>query len=614
MTDRLQLRALGYFGPHREPSVIEFGPGLNVIYGASNTGKSFIVETIDFMLGGKGPLRDVPERVGYKHALLAFETSDGEAFTLVRDVAGGPFKRFAGIHTTALPDSDGETLAEQHNERKDDNLSAFLLGLIDLQKQRIKKNQKGETQSLSFRNIARLIVINEEEIIQQRSPLADGGYVSDTANTSAFKLLLTGVDDSSLVPDKAKSAENQNRQAQIDLLNQLIKASQQEVKALAGPPKELSEQLERLEEGMHSRGEQLAISEKEFREASGKRRKVAKQIEEARNRLTEVTALLERFTLLTAHYRSDTNRLEAIAEAGSLFAALGEVDCPLCGAAAEHHRHDRDCDGDVDRVIAAANSEIGKIKLKQGELQTTISSLRQEAAAFENRLPKLEQRLSGLSAEIEKVVAPNLRKMRKTYRDLADKSGEVREALAVHRNLTDLEKRRDDLLALGEQDAASDPKDVDLSTSTVDAFATETLRILKAWHFPNVTRVHFDLKAKDLVIDGKARTSFGKGLRAITQAAFTVSLQEYCFRNDMPHPGFIVLDSPLLSYREPEGDDDDLRSTDLNRHFYDFLSDAGADRQFIIVENTDPPNDFQKRPQVTMFSGNDGQGREGLFL
>ncbi|ENI4023168.1 AAA family ATPase [Pseudomonas aeruginosa] len=44
---------LGFFGPNKEPACVSFGAGLNVIYGASNTGKSFIVEAIDFMLGGK---------------------------------------------------------------------------------------------------------------------------------------------------------------------------------------------------------------------------------------------------------------------------------------------------------------------------------------------------------------------------------------------------------------------------------------------------------------------------------------------------------------------------------------------------------------------------------
>ncbi|MCB1882102.1 MAG: AAA family ATPase, partial [Gammaproteobacteria bacterium] len=64
------LRYLAYFGPDRMPAEILFQPGLNVIYGSSETGKSLIVESIDFMLGQKDPVRDVPERKGYDRIRL----------------------------------------------------------------------------------------------------------------------------------------------------------------------------------------------------------------------------------------------------------------------------------------------------------------------------------------------------------------------------------------------------------------------------------------------------------------------------------------------------------------------------------------------------------------
>ena len=123
----------------------------------------------------------------------------------------------------------------------------------------------------------------------------------------------------------------------------------------------------------------------------------------------------------------------------------------------------------------------------------------------------------------------------------------------------------------------------------------------------------FDPKARDLVIAGKARTARGKGLRAITHAAFTIGLLEYCRAQETPHPGFVVLDSPLLAYRAPEGTEDDLRGTDLNHQFYAYLAAQGSDRQTIIVENDNPPEAVSVRPQVTMFTGNPHSGRYGLF-
>lgn len=118
-TPGFRLRFLGFYGPQKQPSSVTFGPGLNVIYGASNTGKSFIVEAIDFMLGGKPPLRDIPERVGYDLILLGLETLDGKSFTLWRSMDGGGFRLYDGLHQprwpvqipppVATPNSPGKT-------------------------------------------------------------------------------------------------------------------------------------------------------------------------------------------------------------------------------------------------------------------------------------------------------------------------------------------------------------------------------------------------------------------------------------------------------------------------------------------------------------------------
>ena len=61
----------------------------------------------------------------------------------------------------------------------------------------------------------------------------------------------------------------------------------------------------------------------------------------------------------------------------------------------------------------------------------------------------------------------------------------------------------------------------------------------------------FDLSSYDLIIDGKERRNNGKGVRAITHAAFKVALMLFCRERNLPHPGFLVLDTPLLTYRDP---------------------------------------------------------------
>jgi hypothetical protein len=612
MTRGLRIRQLTFLGPQREPATVEFGPGLNVVYGASDTGKSFIVEAVDFMLGGKLPLRDFGERVGYDRILLGIETLDDASFTIHRSTAGGTFKVFPGLHQS-VPAEGGTEYADQHNERREDNLSMFLLSKLDLTKRRLRRNKRGNTQSLSFRNLARLMIVNEEEIIQQRSPLSDGSYIADTANTSVFKLLLTGVDDSALGTPAVATEEETSREAQVGLLDQLVKDLQHQVRDLAGAPLELESQLDKLEGSMNRQAQQLAISESQYREVSDNRRDRIKKLEEANNRLTEIRSLLDRFNLLAQHYTSDVSRLRGIEEAGSLFAAFAAGDCPLCGASPDNHKTGADCEGDVNSIIAAAKAEAQKVEQRQAELQDTVKGLEKEARSFERRIPKIESEMHTFSQEIESIIAPKLRSMRATYGELADKKVEVREALGLYKTLKDLEDRRQKLL---EDEGATGNLanvDVELSTATVDKFAELVLEILKKWQFPNIDRVHFDLKTRDLVINGKQRTSYGKGLRAITQAAFSIGLMNFCRENETPHPRIVILDSPLLSYREPDSQADDLRDTDVNAHFYGYLSGMKSDRQVIIIENTDPPANIQASTQAIKFTGNPKVYRTGLF-
>jgi DNA repair ATPase RecN len=88
------LRYLAYFGPDKSLAELSFAPGLNVICGASETGKSFIVETIDFMLGQEDPVRGIPERDGYDRIRLAIESTSLPPLTLDRSVEGGNFRAY----------------------------------------------------------------------------------------------------------------------------------------------------------------------------------------------------------------------------------------------------------------------------------------------------------------------------------------------------------------------------------------------------------------------------------------------------------------------------------------------------------------------------------------
>ncbi|MBB3066660.1 AAA family ATPase [Limibacillus halophilus] len=84
----LLLKHLAFLGPNRPPASITLEAGLNVICGASETGKSFIVESIDFMLGGSEPPKDIPEKAGYDRVRLLIESAGWPPLGLERSIEG----------------------------------------------------------------------------------------------------------------------------------------------------------------------------------------------------------------------------------------------------------------------------------------------------------------------------------------------------------------------------------------------------------------------------------------------------------------------------------------------------------------------------------------------
>jgi AAA domain-containing protein len=610
----LRLRHLSFHGPNRRPASVEFGPGLNVIYGASDTGKSFIVEAIDFMLGGRPPIREIRERIGYDRILLAMETLAGESFTVQRSVDGGAFRAYTGLHSEPPGEQvESKDLSDQHSDRNPDNLSSYLLERCGLAGKRVRRNKAGQTNSLSFRHLARLVIVNETEIIEPRSPLRDGNPINDTPNFATFKLLLTGLDDSALTTASPASPEHQSREAQMGLLDQLLDDYRARLNDLTGDPNDLEGQLDRLEASIGLHVEQLGTTESEYRERADRRGDLRKRLEEGRERRAEVNSLVARFSLLDRHYASDLARLRGLEEGGTLFEVMGQGPCPLCGADPEHHRRNADSVVNVAGVVEAARSEIAKIEVLRRELAETVEGLIRERTGFDRRLPRLEQQVREVSDQVDRLISPKLARLRASYKEFADKRGEVREALSVLRTIQDIERRRTALENGSDGGVESAVSDGDLPVAVAEEFSQGIETILTAWHFPETGRVYFDAKSRDLVIAAKHRGARGKGLRAVTHAAFTLGILEFCRKNETSHPGFVMLDSPLLAYREPEGTEEDLIGTDLKDQFYSYLSDWPEDRQVVIVENTDPPEAIRGRPQVIFFSKNPHSGRYGFF-
>jgi uncharacterized coiled-coil DUF342 family protein len=610
----LQLRGISFLGPvGKSPALLEFQSGLNVICGASETGKSFIVEAIDFLLGGSDPLRDIPERVGYDRARLVLQETDDSAFTLERSTSGGGFRRYDGNWLSGTPEGEPVNLRERHASGREDTLSAQLLAATGLVDQLVRRNKQGRTHNLSFRDLARLIVVQENEITKRFSPIFSGQWVNKTVEYSVFKLLLTGVDDSALVENAVISRAQQSNTAKVELVDEWLATLLAEIDELGIDRKEAEDQLGRIQATFEQQRENLRRVQNRLDEGLSQRRQVQSERESVSGRIEEINDLLSRFALLKTHYQIDLERLAAIEESGSLFIHVDRKPCPLCGALPGEQHQPEGCDGDIESVVNAATAEIAKVQRLSTELDQTVADLIREAEHLTGRRAEIEARFQELDREIRETLSPDLGDVRATFTELVEKSAEVRRIVEMFDRVDRLEEQKASLTGSTEDSVESGSLQVDLSKSVLDDFAKQVQGLLENWGFPGANRVYFDEVAGDIVIDGKPRASRGKGLRAITHAAMNIGLMEFCKEKDLPHPGFVVLDSPLLAYWAPEGMEDSLEGSDLKDRFYEYLAANHSDSQVIIVENEHPPAALEKRIGLTVFTKNPRQGCYGFF-
>ena len=158
----MKLRHLTFLGQGIDPASIDFNERLTAIVGPSDTGKSFILDSINYALGGK-ELRSIPEVEGYTHLLLGFSVGETTA-TLLRPLNGGKFELY-NSDLRDFPTSPADrVLKPVHKADKEDNLSNYLLTELGFAGRRVRTNAKNTTRGLSFRDLVQLCVISEGSI------------------------------------------------------------------------------------------------------------------------------------------------------------------------------------------------------------------------------------------------------------------------------------------------------------------------------------------------------------------------------------------------------------------------------------------------------------------
>ena len=580
--------------------------GLNVITGPSDTGKTFIAQCIDFMFGGSKPPEAIPEAEGYDQVRLSLVSrSDNVVHTLSRGFRGGAV-------TLNSPEKGEIILSATHDPDSQDTVSYFLLQLTGIAGKMVRTNARGKTRQVSFRDIARLIVVDEETIITKRSPVLTGQYITSTVEKNVFRLMLTGVDDSTVreEPDRrlARKKETEKNEVIEKVRESLI--SRIKLIGVDGTRHALRDQIDKADDYLKELNAELVVWQQSATTLEVSRRETWNELRRVESRVVVIEQLQARFVLLDQQYTSDLRRLESIAEVGFRLDQLQESRCPVCGALPEHHATEFHSENSTPASVATASrAEAERIRKLKADLVGTLNDNTLELASLQSRLNGLRKSLRDIGEQLDREARPRLQDAILQLKEGQDRRATLLRVIEFHDQIIELDQ-------LADGDDGTLPRTTSgaataVSVGEAEQFSQEVEALLRAWKFPGLDRVVFSEDDQDVVISGRKRAGHGKGVRAITHSAFSIALADYCLNRDMPHPLTVTIDSPLVVYREPDDDEGEF-STEVKDMFYRSLATRDLAVQVIIFENDIPPDDIDGAANIIKFTGGN-TGRRGFI-
>lgn len=603
-------------GDDMPDATVTLESGLNLISGPSDTGKSYIFDLIDFLLGGKTLPRPIPQAEGYSLAALEGTDCNGNIFSLFRNLSGGPFTCYASSISDSA-NQKGLTLKPTYDAKTQDNISSYLLKAMGVDEAQMRHTEANKLKPLSVRDVFIHSLIDEAKIIDKISPMATGRQNLDILDRAVFEFFLTGRDSSNLDTDDPLDMRVGAWQARGQVYDEILSQIEKDIAEKTARLTLGQDELEAIDQRIVETRKVMEVSDYKIQEVITERSRLFEEKQRLESRLLISGELIPRFQILKRQYESDLRRLTFIYEASHYFGQLTALQCPFCDRPMNQHEYDDACEKQeesIDSMRIASQRETAKINAHLADLQSTMDTVEEEIEKGKSELTLIDKNISDVESQLQRELNPTINRLGDELVNLI----EQRELFVEIRS----ERKRREILQFARKTVGEKPKrnrsiqfvgSVEEEQKELAAYIKE---ILSGWDFPIDQSVMFDKKS-ELVVDNEPRGSHGKGVRAVFHAAYTIGLMRYCLMNDKPHAGFVVLDSPIDAFHAAKGQDavgpEKLKQA-LRQNFYEYLSLSARDNeQIIIIENNDYDPQYPLKINFVKYTGMTNQGRYGFY-
>lgn len=582
------IKELSVTGNGKKTAIVQFGKGLNIIEGPSNTGKTLIFKCIDYIFGAK----DNPLMEGYDCISLKIEILNSE-ITLTRYGK----KDILLVNSSFEGIDSGEYKYTTGRDDYEISFNSVLLKLINIAgHHEIVKNSNYKKQSLTWRTFSSAFFINEDSIISEQSPLLPTQYTARTPFLSALIFLLTGKDFSSVSSVEAKDIKKAKKTAIKEYINNELQEFSKQTELLNNELNKIPD----LDSIINSLSMEIEATEKSIVKKINNNKQLLDNIQKLNEELAESNVLLNNYDLLESQYDSDLKRLNFIVDGQINYEQTEKTICPFCSTSISVSKKQ-------DYITASLNS-YKKIMLQKNDLINAKDNLKERINILEKELKSLYSEKNEVINEIEKKLKPKLNNLKgqlEIYKKKVEKRKEINLLNTICIQKTEFLSKQEN-----EKDSENkyDPKEY-LDYSFTSNFEKFIKRLLIDSHYDNLNSVIFSNTSMDISINGKERKTNGKGYRAYFNSLLSIAFIKYLYENGTYKQNLLLLDSPILSLKLSENEEIGMS---IKQGLFEILRDINNELQVIVFENKIPDIEY-KSANIIRFTRDKAVGRFGFL-
>ena len=333
------LRRLILVG-HRKNYVIKFRQGLNVIYGDSATGKSTILECINYLLGSSKFDFDTEIETSVSHVALEISVSE-QTYLIKRDIFNPP--RLIEVYPSTFEDTGShfpklyvpgykQPIAEAGY------FSDFLLNILGLAPVKLRTAPTRDDSAvarLSFRDIFRFCYLKQDDVGAKNILNAQVPVLS-VKTKQTFKYIFNLLDES-LAALEAQAGELRAKRKRLETKYEDVSDFLRQTDFRSAVS--LDDELDALDDQIEVLESQLSELNKRYTADTESSRYLRELLVENKSSLSLLSAdrfeaerQIERFVRLRNDYKEDMARLAAVENSKHLLGEDLPSDgvCPIC--------------------------------------------------------------------------------------------------------------------------------------------------------------------------------------------------------------------------------------------------------------------------------------------